>query len=538
MKKINVFLAGLVISQLCTAQLVNNGSTITVQPGAVLFCGENLANAGGTLTNNGRVVVQGNFVNSAIYNSTTNDDSLILAGPSDVLLTAGNSSLHYLQVNKGEATDLVTLGSSVTIRSKLDYLAGSLSTDHAANPSFILSAPATAVFNFAAGREIAGKVQRTGWTNGDSRIFNSANMEVLTNGGTAPTEMTVLMLPQAFGGDPSQAEREVKRKFTFSYQGGSGFTADIRLPYGDEEINTNTETNLVPWHLNASEWNAKLTAVSRNAASNWVSATGISATQLAQEWKLADPNYTFHVTALLRGTWNGSAMNTSLQAVLPYTQPYTTIPFQYNGNETVTAIPANVVDWVLVELRKPASGLPADANAASIIGRAAGFLKSDGTIVALDGTTPLHFNISKQGPSFITVRHRNHLGVMSNVILSNAAGTFTNNFTLLANAYKNASLSSQPMTLLSGGKYGLWAGDGNRSGNIAASDITSIRNAVANGLSGYQTADVNLSGNLAASDVTLTKAMIAQGAQGSAPARTTGTSAGKVQSHVPDPVNE
>lgn len=538
MKKIKFLFFSLMGCQLCTAQLVNHGSTLTVQPGAVLFCGGNLTNTAGTITNNGRVEVQGSFVNNAVYTTTTNDDSLLLTGAGNVLLTAGGSSLHYLQVNKLAPTDMVTLGSSVTIGSKLEFLAGGLSTDYGANPAYVLAAPATAVFTFSPGREIAGKVQRTGWTNGASRVFNSANMQVLTSGGTAPTDMTVLMLPQAFGGDPSQAEREVKRKFTFTPTGGSGFTADIQFPYLEEELNTNTEASLVPWRLSAAEWNAKQDAVIRNAASNWVSTTGITTSQLAQEWKLADPNYTFTVTALLRGAWNGSAMNTTLQAVLPFAQPYNTTPFQYSGTETVNSIPANVVDWVLVELRKPASGLPADANSASIIGRAAGFVKNDGTIVTLDGTTPLRFNISKQGPAFITVRHRNHLGVMSNAIPSNATGTFTNNFTVLANAYKNPAATSDPLVLLpasSPARYGLWSGDANKSGTINGTDISSIKVDITNGQAGYRFTDVNLSNSINGTDVSLSKLIISAGGSGS----TSRTGAQKVvRTHLPDPVTD
>ncbi|RYZ59834.1 MAG: hypothetical protein EOO14_07940 [Chitinophagaceae bacterium] len=538
MKKIPFFLLGWMVFQTSRAQVVNNGGNIVVQQGAVLFCSGNLTNTAGNLNNNGKVEVQGSFLNSALYSSSTNDDSLILSGGGNVLLTAGNTSIHYLQINKAGVTNRVTLGTSVNVTSKFEFLQGELSTDFANNPSFVFSAPATATFTFAAGREIAGKVKRTGWTNGSSRTFNSANMQVQTNSGTAPTEMTVLVLPQTFGGDPSQAEREVKRRFSFAHTGGSGFTADIRFPFQDAELNTNTEANLVPWYLSASEWNAKLTPVTRDVSGNWVSTTGIPTSLLSQEWKLADPLYTFTVAALLRGAWNGTDLNTSMQAILPKTQPYAMTPFQYAGSETVSSIPANVVDWVLVELRKPGSGAPGDANAASIIGRAAAFLKNDGSIVGLDGTSPFQFNISKQGPSFITVRHRNHLGVMSNVIPSNAAGTFANNFTVLSNVYKNSAVSAQPVVLLQGStKYGMWSGDANRSGNLAASDIATIRSTIANGMTGYQHADVNMTGNLAASDVALVKAMIAQGAQGSAPARTTGT-AGKVRSHLPDPITD
>ncbi|NTS41714.1 hypothetical protein HRG84_12430 [Flavisolibacter sp. BT320] len=538
MKKISFFLIGWMALLKSQGQLVNNGGNIVVQPGAVLFCGGNLTNAAGNLNNNGKVVVQGSFLNSALYNSSTNDDSLVLSGGGNVLLSAGNATLHYLQINKAAATDRVTLGASATVSSKFEFLQGEFSTDFANNPSFVFSAPAAAMFTFAAGREIAGKVQRTGWTNGASRVFHSTHMQVQTNSGTAPTEMTVLVLPQTFGGDPSQTEREVKRKFSFSHTGGSGFTTDIRFPFQDAELNTNTEANLVPWYLSAAEWNAKLTPVTRDVASNWVGTTGVTAAQLTQEWKLADPLYSFTVAALLRGAWNGTNLNTSLQAILPKTQPYTMTPFQYSGTETVSSIPANVVDWVLVELRKPASGAPADASAATIIGRTAAFLKNDGTIVGLDGTSPVQFNISKQGPSFITVRHRNHLGVMSHSIPSNAAGTFANDFTMLSNVYKSNAVAAQPVTLLQGStRYGMWSGDANRSGNIAASDIATIRSTIANGMTGYQHSDVNMSGNLAASDVALVKAMISQGAQGSATTRTA-TGVGKVQSHIPDPITD
>jgi len=138
------------------------------------------------------------------------------------------------------------------------------------------------------------------------------------------------------------------------------------------ELNTNTEANLVPWRLVTAEWNARLTPVTRDAANDWVATTGVAAADLAQEWKLADdlaqewkladPNYTMNVTANLRGPWTGAAMNTNISGILPLAQPYNTTPFNYAGTENVGAIPTNVVDWVLIEHRKPASGLPADEN--------------------------------------------------------------------------------------------------------------------------------------------------------------------------------
>lgn len=531
-------LGSLLFASLAKAQLVNNGATIVVQSGGTIFCAGSFTNTSGTVTNDGKIEVQGNFVNGGTYNSTSNNDLLVLSGAGSATLNSGGATLHYLTIDKASNTDLVTLGGTVIVDKKLDFKTGAFSTDYLANPSFSVTAPALAIFAFGAGREIAGNVKRTGWFNGSPVSFNGENMLVTTAGGTTPTDLTVTMVP---GGDPSQVEREVKRKFLFAATGGSGYVADVRFPYEVSELGTsNTEANLVPWRLVSSEWNARLTPVTRGATNGyaWVSTTGIDAASLTQEWKLADPRYTFNVTAYLRGPFSGSSMATALQSsgTLPLSQPYNIAPFNYTGAENVASIPnANVVDWILVELRKPVSGAPADALSSTIIGRKAGFLMSDGTIKDLDGSTSINFDITKQGSgNFITVRHRNHLGVMSNGLVSNQVGTFANNFSVLANSYKNPSATSDPVTPLpSSALYGLWSGDANRSGSVNGTDVTVIKSDIAAGNTGYRYTDVNLTNSINGTDVTLTKATISVGGGSSAPGRMSGK---PVRTNLPDPV--
>ena len=159
-------------------------------------------NISGTITNDGKIEVQGNFINSGTYTSTANEDSLIMTGTGPDTLTGGSSVIHYLTINKTTSSDIVRLGGTTTVNTKLDYLSGVLSTDPILNPSFTLTSPVTAVYNFAAGNEIIGSVMRTGWTNGTARSFNQSNMQVTTNGGTAPTSFTVTMIPQG-GGRPN-----------------------------------------------------------------------------------------------------------------------------------------------------------------------------------------------------------------------------------------------------------------------------------------------------------------------------------------------
>lgn len=538
-KQLLFSILSLFCSLMAYCQLYNNGATITIQNGGYMMLAGNLQNVSGTIINNGKIEVQGNFINSATYNSPLNEDSLIMSGTGIDTLTAGGSVINYLSINKSTSADSIRLGGTAAVNTKLDYLSGGLSTDPILNPSFMLISPVSAVYNFAAGKEIVGSVKRTGWTNGSAGVFNQPNMQVTTNGGTNPSDFTVTMIPQSGGGDPTQNEREVKRKFLFAQTGGSGFTADIRYPYVTSELNTNLQANIVPWELITSVWNARLSPVTRDTTNHYVMTTGIPDTALAMEWKLADPKYTFNVTAFLRGAWNGTAMNTNLNSggIIPLSQPYNTTPFNYTGKDSVQSIPnGNIVDWVLLELRKPASGLPSDATSSTIIGRKAGFLLNNGTVVDLDGVTPLSFNISKQGPSFVVIRHRNHLGVLSNSIPSNAAGTFANDYSVLTNSYKDSTASSDPVTLLSGGiKYGLWAGDANKNGSVNVTDVNAIKLSISNSSFGYLLTDVNLSNSINVTDVNLTKITISSSGTGSATVKANQL-LNRIQTNIPDSI--
>ena len=99
-------------------------------------------------------------------------------------------------------------------------------------------------------------------------------------------------------------------------------------------------------------------------------------------------------------------MNVNL--ILPTTSPYSADP------ETVTSIPFisgnEVVDWVLVELRDK-------NNSSTILESQSAFILQDGTIVDLDGANPVHFTFPTDD-YFISLKHRNHLGVMSATAIS------------------------------------------------------------------------------------------------------------------------
>ncbi len=207
----------------------------------------------------------------------------------------------------------------------------------------------------------------------------------------------------------------------------------------------------------------------------------------------------------LQGAYSGGVMTTTLNTLglIPTTyQPYSVNPFNYSGGEKVTAIPVNVTDWILVELRNAPAPAPPLASRA-------GFLLKDGTITDLDGVSPLRFKGMIAGSYYIAVRHRNHLGIRTAAnqafaIEANTAYDFT---TLQSSAFQNGAINTNAaMAAVSGGKFALWAGNASSNNNVKYSgpgnDQTIILNTALTGNpnfvlgSVYHNADLNMNGTV------------------------------------------
>ena len=70
-----------------------------------------------------------------------------------------------------------------------------------------------------------------------------------------------------------------------------------------------------------------------------------------------------------------------------------------------------VVDWVKVELRDPVTPTTVIASRAALVQR-------DGDVVDVDGISPVKFTGVAPGNYHVAIRHRNHLGVMTQSVLS------------------------------------------------------------------------------------------------------------------------
>lgn len=185
-------------------------------------------------------------------------------------------------------------------------------------------------------------------------------------------------------------------------------------------------------------------------------------------------------------------MNIALNnnGLLPLSQPYHEAPWNYTGQESVAAMPANAVDWILLEVR--------DKNDMDVIlGSKAGILLRTGYVQDVSGASGIAFDNLPPDDYYVVVRHRNHLAAMSATPLSLPSSTvydFSQSGAQAMGAGQQAWLES--------GVYGLYAGDLNSDGVVTITDFNFYQSE-ASLVNDYYTADCNLNRAVTVSDFNL-----------------------------------
>ncbi len=171
------------------------------------------------------------------------------------------------------------------------------------------------------------------------------------------------------------------------------------------------------------------------------------------------------LTAFLEGPYNGSTMTQGLAGLVPLNQPYNTSPWNYTGTESVGAIPANAIDWVLIELRNATTA--GGATSGTRIGRKAAFIRNDGRVIGLTGTLVLNFGpLTVTNSLFVIVHHRNHISVLSATGLTQTGGIYTYNFSIgSGQAYGGTAAHKQI-----GSIWGMFGGNGDGNGVVNSLD--------------------------------------------------------------------
>ncbi|KAB2813672.1 hypothetical protein [Phaeocystidibacter luteus] len=185
------------------------------------------------------------------------------------------------------------------------------------------------------------------------------------------------------------------------------------------------------------------------------------------------------------------------KGLLPTSHPFGSAPWNHVGTESVVSIPANdIADWCLLELRRATSTNSADEN--TIAYRGALFLKENGQIVALDGTSFPEIQFDNPG-SFIAILYtRNHLPIVSSDTL-----------TLDGNLRYKIDFAGDPSSWFDGNSAELSddgtimssSGQSTADGTSFEVDNNSYNNAWnARNSSGYDPADVDMDGEVTAKD--------------------------------------
>jgi lysophospholipase L1-like esterase len=212
--------------------------------------------------------------------------------------------------------------------------------------------------------------------------------------------------------------------------------------------------------------------------------------KMAQRWRDAIfdhyGGFQLDLTVFLEGAYTGAGMSTELDSDIPLSQPFNVEPWNYTGLETVDSIPADVVDWVLIEIRDADAVSLADET--TIVGRRAAFLRNDGKIVYLDGTPGIRFVKEITDDLFVVVRHRNHLPVLSANALVLFNGEYAYDFSSAGAHGGNSAMKD-----IGDGTLVMVAGDMNVDGLINLSDKT-LSWDVQTGTGGYLSSDLNLDG--------------------------------------------
>lgn len=171
-----------------------------------------------------------------------------------------------------------------------------------------------------------------------------------------------------------------------------------------------------------------------------------------------------YIKVLLQGAYDqslGKMRNDySVSGDIPPEQPYDTLPWQYIGSETLSAIPDSIVDWIIVELR--------DKNDATLLkSRRAAILSENGIVLETDCSEGLRFGAAHDD-YYLVVKHRNHIPVMSGLPVSLPNGSAAYDFTEIINTQPYLHNDPLPAVIelppAGSGKYGIIAGDVNADG--------------------------------------------------------------------------
>jgi hypothetical protein len=493
------------IPAFCMGQtlLYNDGAMVKVQAGATLYVEGGIQNtATGTIDNDGTIEVKGNFINAGTW-EPSQPNTLKFSGNVNSDVTSGSAVFQSVVIQK-DATFNVNLMDNMTVNTNLDFNAAGASRILTGNFDLKIGSAGT-VTGYDADEYVAttgtGMMQKAVTANGTfvfpigDLVNYSPLSSTYTGSGYTAANIRTKANDLTHPNKSTKATEYISRYWDVNQTGIAGYSNTLTGTYIPADLVLGaggTAAQVKGAVHDGSQWTY---AGAASGANTVTGSTGVGTADFTGTNFFGRVN----LMAFLQGPFSAGSMSTALNTggFIPLISPYAT-----DAPDTVATIPANVTDWVKIELRDA-------SNPATVLGRASAFVKNTGVIVGTDGTS-LPMIKNGNANSIVSVWHRNHLPFRTNVGLDVVTPTLEDFTVANAKLYDNGT-DNLPLNTVSG-KLVMWPCDATGT-NIPplcnSTDLGFVKSQSASTPTGYLRADVNLNGAANSTDLNLTKSITA-----------------------------
>ncbi|MEP7164576.1 MAG: hypothetical protein ABI741_07775 [Ferruginibacter sp.] len=457
------------------AQLFINGAQFFIESGAT-------------------VTVQGDLTSNTDILGT---GKILLKGAANQNINMNNTTIPNLEMDN---VSNVTLTGSAKIGTNLLFTNGRIilgSNDLTMSPTATITTPGSSKFivTNSTGKLIKASLAGTAFTYPVGNTTLTYNPVILSNTGTTD-DIAVRCLANAYstGLTGSSFTKEVvdaSWDISEALAGGSNLSLTASWDGTDELPGFNRNKAGISYYITAPAasvgWDLLNTQTSIATGANPYSYVRNGITTLGAFAIGTRPVLSPLLVSpkiFLQADYVGGLMNDNLRTLdkIPPAEPYTAITnFTQSGSgggeTSTTAIvgstaPAGnnaITDWVFVQLHDGTSG--------AVVSTRSALLQRDGDVVETDGVSPVNMAGNIGGNYYISIRHRNHLGVRSlnNMLLAKTTATPYNFTTAQTQAFPGV-VSNNPMATLAAGVFGLWAGNANDDVVVKMTGLTANNN--------------------------------------------------------------
>lgn len=510
-----VFLAvGIAVANIASAQLFIDQATFTIQSGAtVTVQGDVTSNV--DIQGPGKVILKGS-ANQNVNMGGFTIPNLEIDNVANATLTSAAKISGVLTFTNGD----MILGNNNLTMTSTGSITGSTNSKYIVTNGtgkLVKAALSTTAFNYPVGNSTTSYTPISISNSGTANDIGARAVANVLSLGTTGTAFTKEVVNNTW--DISEATPGVSNlSMTASWYTANELTGFDRTRTGISYYITSPAAN-VGWDLLNSNVSAATGANPYSVTRTGVTSVGTFAvgTRPVLSALLVSPKI------FLQGAYNtGTGVMTDVlrtSNLIPLTEPYSTAtggtiittplrgsgggetsPNTVVGSAAGASTNSTIVDWIVVQLHRTSDG--------AVVTQRAVLLRRDGTIVDTDGSSPVNLAGNAAGSYYVSVKHRNHLGIRTASAITLAKVTSTNyDFTTGLGQAFAGSVTNNAMATLAPSVYGMWGGNANtdlttkKTGSASTNDysllLTAVASAASPGPTGvYRREDFNLDGNV------------------------------------------